>query len=479
MSYWNQVKAKVAAIKAPSTTPFTSSIQNVVAPPSPSAVSTAPSAGATKMGIGNLMEGMGGAGGAGGILSGGGLGGILSGGGLGGILGGGGGAGDIGGLLGGLGGGIGGISGLQQGLGGLFGRLPGGSTWNPLAPPKDRQNSTAEVQNVIDTYSAQNPYTSALDANGNLGAKYQTSAGPLVTADQLATPAAIAAKNIAATDVAAGTVSSKDVNAGKLDINSLTPDAAALNAIKAKALATGPSAWAKLALDQNNLDLLNNKDQAGAQALSGAATARNALAMRGGLGGGAAERIATNASRGMNADRQAAQRGAQGNALGIGMSDEQQKNALLTQIPGMDLAKSQYLAGLNQFNIGTDLDSQKFNSAQGLDAGKFNVGTALDASKFNSAQGLDASKYNSSAALDADKFNTGTAFDAAKSNAANNLSANSLNSNQVFGANQANAGAALSALGQQNAFNTGKFATQMAGYGAAKTADATANAGKK
>ncbi len=181
----------------------------------------------------------------------------------------------------------------------------------------------------------------------------------------------------------------------------------------------------------------------------------------------------------MNAARQAAQRGAQGNALGIGMADEQQKNSMLSQIPGMDLANSQFKAGLNQFNIGTDLDAQKFNSAQGLDAGKFNVGTALDAGKFNSAQDLASQQYNSGSALDAAKFNTNTKLDANKTNAANNLAANSFNSGQTSAANAANAATALKAVGMQNDFNANKFATQLAGYGSAKTADATANAGKK
>lgn len=351
----------------------------------------------------------------------------------------------IGGILGGGGGGIQ-IPGLGGGAGGILSKIPGwDSSLNPLGPQtggitgnlshpggQKKVDSTGEVQNVIDKYSAENPYVSAMTgAGGTLGDQFKVQAGPAITAGALANP----------NDISAGTV-----KAGALDVAGLTPDQTALNAIKDKALATGPSAWAKLALDQNNLDLLNAKDQAGAQALSGANTAGGLLAMRGGLGGGAAERIATNASRDMNASRQAAGRNAALGRLGVLTSDEQQKNALLTQVPGMELANKGFLADMNKFNIGTDLDSQKFN-----------VGSALDATKFN----------------------TGLDFETNKANVGNTLAADQFNSSQTTGVNSANATNALTSLGADNNFKLGKFQTQIAGYGSAKSADAMANAGKK
>lgn len=268
---------------------------------------------------------------------------------------------------------------------------------------------------VLDTINKFLPnYKSPLDANGNLADKYKVNAGPAVSADK---------------------VTADKITPQQLDVNGLMPNQDALNLIKQKAMATGPSAWADLANKQVDLNTLTAKDNAAAQAMSGAAAARSALAMHGGLGGGAAERLAMGTSRDMNAAKQAAERAGNEGKLSIGMQDEANKNNMLMAVPGMDLANAGFKSDLNKFNIGT--------------------------------------------AMDADKFNTGLAFDASKTNAANNLAAGEFNSGQNFAANQTNVTNALAGLGGENKFNMDKFQTQMMGYGASKAGNAIQNGGKK
>lgn len=257
-------------------------------------------------------------------------------------------------------------------------------------------------------------FSSILDANGNLSSKYSAAAGPAVKADQ---------------------VSAGSVTAGQLDLNALAADPRALDAMRARSLATGDSPWAALQKQQQGLEELNARDRAGQQALGSAAMARSQLAMKGGLGGGSRERLALSSARDLNAQQQGIGRAGQLDRLGIGVADEQQKMSMLGQTAGLDLSK----AGQQQ------------------DMSKFNIGTNLDASKFN----------------------TGLAFDASKTNAANNLNASTFNSGQTQQANQFNTTNAIGGVAGQNAFNTDKFKTDMMGYAAGKQGAAIAAGGGK
>lgn len=121
----------------------------------------------------------------------------------------------------------------------------------------------------------------------------------------------------------------------------LSVDQRGLEKYRERALGTGDSAWAKLAKEQQGLEEASLRDKLGQQAGSAQAQARSSLAMRGGLSGGAAERIAKSGARDQMAGAQnlAAQGAmARGN---IGLQDEQMRTQMLGNLPGMELQAMQ------------------------------------------------------------------------------------------------------------------------------------------
>lgn len=138
-------------------------------------------------------------------------------------------------------------------------------------------------------------------------------------------------------------------------------DPTALRAMQAKALSTGPSAWANMATQAQQGDEANQLGTA-AQAQAGQlAGARSNLAMHGGLRGGQGERMAmASADQGLLAQQGVRNQGAQ-SRLGIGMQDESNKNALLGQTVGAQQAAAGYRSGLDQQNMSNMQDTNKFN----------------------------------------------------------------------------------------------------------------------
>jgi len=127
----------------------------------------------------------------------------------------------------------------------------------------------------------------------------------------------------------------------------------------AEAMRTGPSRGADLAMAEQRRTLGMTRDQLKAQALGEAAQAKNALAMKGGLSSGAAERVNTNmGSRALELGQQARQ-GYAKNLADIGMEDEGNRQKMLmgaaglesqTQNSGLGRVQNQNLAK-NKFNL--------------------------------------------------------------------------------------------------------------------------------
>jgi hypothetical protein len=168
-----------------------------------------------------------------------------------------------------------------------------------------------------------------------------------------------------------------------LDINNLQPNKDAYNAIKDRAMTTGPSPWMNMQLQKAELDKQDAIGQNQRQTAGDVATAESGLAMRGGMGSGSRERIARSGLSMNNLANQNVYRTAANNNVNLGIADENQKLDLLKTIPGMDLAGAQYTAGLNQsnnatknaatqYNAGVDMDAQKFNALGGI-SGKSGV----------------------------------------------------------------------------------------------------------
>ena len=106
-----------------------------------------------------------------------------------------------------------------------------------------------------------------------------------------------------------------------------------VGALRDRALATGPSDWAKL-MGQNQ-DLLYNQSVDDLQNTNAANTqgAWSQLAMRGGVSGGERERIAETGLRGLTDAKQRALAEDKGARLKIGIEDEQNKLGLLQGLP--------------------------------------------------------------------------------------------------------------------------------------------------
>ena len=214
------------------------------------------------------------------------------------------------------------------------------------------------------------------------------------------------------------------VKAGQLDTKGLASDTQALDAMRDRALATGDSPWLKMQVEKQQLGELDSRDRAASQALGSNAVARSQLAMKGGLGGGASERMAKAGARDLNALQQGIGRQGQLDRMGLNIADDQTKTQLLGQTAGLDLA----------------------HGAQGQDMAKFNIGTKLGADQFNSTGNFNAST-----------FNAGMDQDTAKYNQSNELGA----------------------LAGLNEFNMAKYTEDMKGYAAGKQGDAMAGGGGK
>jgi hypothetical protein len=171
-------------------------------------------------------------------------------------------------------------------------------------------------------------------------------------------------------------------NMGGLEglLSNINLDPSSLQALKAKGMATGPSAWASLQKQQQGLEEANAMDAAGRQSNTALATGMSALASHGGATRASRERLATKTSRDLLMNRQAAGRQGISDRLGIDIADEGQKTDILKMLPGAevqalqpalqkaglwstmantdsarqlqtDLANRDYTTNVNQFNL--------------------------------------------------------------------------------------------------------------------------------
>lgn len=145
-------------------------------------------------------------------------------------------------------------------------------------------------------------------------------------------------------------------------------------AFKEQALRKGPSAWAELMKQQQELQRMSGMEKAANQAMTSAATARSGLAMRGGMSSGARERIAMDASRNLLNSRQQIGRLNTEQLLKIGTQDEDNRLKFLGQLPGMETDIEKYNIGntakVKEFNIMRALEEKNKKDTQDLDVYK-------------------------------------------------------------------------------------------------------------
>lgn len=118
------------------------------------------------------------------------------------------------------------------------------------------------------------------------------------------------------------------------------PDMSGLQAYKNEALRTGPSKGSMLAMDRIRMDDIAGRDRAAKSAAGEAANARSNLAMRGGIGSGARERVARDAIRGGLASSQDVSRTTANNNSQTMMNDEGNR---LNMLSGLGEQQNSYM----------------------------------------------------------------------------------------------------------------------------------------
>jgi hypothetical protein len=148
--------------------------------------------------------------------------------------------------------------------------------------------------------------------------------------------------------------------------STVNPNTRGIESYRAEALRGGQSPWAGLAMAQLAGDETRQVNNLSGQAAGQAAAARSQLAMRGGLSGGAAERLATNANRNYMTSAQNIGAEALDNRNKIAVQDEGNRIKMLSALPGMELDQikpQQWAADMRFRGAGQDV-SNKINEAQ-------------------------------------------------------------------------------------------------------------------
>lgn len=145
-------------------------------------------------------------------------------------------------------------------------------------------------------------------------------------------------------------------------LGGINVDTTGLDKFRTEAERTGPSAWAQLAGQQQDLEGQNQREQAARTSGAQGAQEQGQLAMSGGLSSGARERVSRDAGRSALGMDQNIQRQENQNKMQIGVNDEQNRIQQLGSLPGMEnqaaqipLQKAQLWAQGQQFDVGNQV----------------------------------------------------------------------------------------------------------------------------
>ena len=112
----------------------------------------------------------------------------------------------------------------------------------------------------------------------------------------------------------------------------------AFNMQRTQAMDAGPSVWAQLQTQAQQLDQNKQIDQAAKSNLAGQSMAASNLARLGGLGGGARTRLAMQGAKDLMMNRQGIDQAGQLARLGIQSQDAQNKQNMLNNVTNTELA---------------------------------------------------------------------------------------------------------------------------------------------
>lgn len=146
-------------------------------------------------------------------------------------------------------------------------------------------------------------------------------------------------------------------------LNALQMDTTGLDKFRKEATRKGSSAWARLQSNKQFQEELAAREKAKSEARSATAQAESDLAMKGGLSSGARERQKIAGARDVLAMSQDVGRQGNLNRLQIGVNDEQNRIAQLSQLPGME--NQLFQANLQKENM--------WNSAKNADIARLDA----------------------------------------------------------------------------------------------------------
>lgn len=131
----------------------------------------------------------------------------------------------------------------------------------------------------------------------------------------------------------------------------------AADRIAQDAMRTGPSAWRGMMDQQMATKYSGMGDQLAQQQAGQLGQARSSLAMRGGLRGGSAERLASQGMQGGLLERQRLARSKAEEGMGYNIQDELNRQAQLGQLGTMDANEAQFRGQQSQFNLGNAMQT--------------------------------------------------------------------------------------------------------------------------
>jgi len=141
-----------------------------------------------------------------------------------------------------------------------------------------------------------------------------------------------------------------------------------LQAIRGRAFAKpGESEWAKLMLEQAGRQVMEQKDAAARQGLSGMQQGLMELASRGGLSSGARERMARSGARDLMAARQGVESAGIQNRFNIFGQDEQRRTDMLGKFAQAEGALAENAQKASEFNIRAALEEKQARERMEMD----------------------------------------------------------------------------------------------------------------
>jgi hypothetical protein len=254
---------------------------------------------------------------------------------------------------------------------------------NAILGSNEKKYNTAGAQPIAPTFK------SALNNAGNLQKGYKLANHTAKTPDQIRMESILG-----------------DVQARYGAINA---DPRGMEAMRAEALRTGPSAWADLQNQNQLLEEQDARDLNASQGMGAEAQARSALASKGGLSQGGAQSLAKAGMQNNMLGNQQIARAGMSNRLGIATTDEENRQRLLAGLPAAEVAwlqpelqKADAITGVQSDEQQRDLALQgqnisnlqanrEFNADMASDRDRFNIGTKLGSGGIG---GINAANQN-------------------------------------------------------------------------------------